>query len=78
MSMTPLRIEYQLTEKGYRLNRVLAELAMFAFKFKSSEVFSDGAPPTIDQLLAYADEAFRIPKKYSGLPEIFTQKTEDG
>lgn len=39
VSKTPLRAEYELTEKGKALDKVLYELAMFSMKHYSREVF---------------------------------------
>jgi DNA-binding HxlR family transcriptional regulator len=60
MSKTPLRIEYQLTEKGYQLNKIMHELAMLSFKFHAEEVFEEGMNFTPEQMEAYSFQLFSV------------------
>ncbi|MHA2103899.1 MAG: winged helix-turn-helix transcriptional regulator [Candidatus Hodarchaeales archaeon] len=60
MSKTPLRIEYQLTEKGYNLNKIMYELAMLSFKHHADEVFEEGVTATPDQMIDYTNQLFKI------------------
>ena len=60
MSKTPLRIEYQLTEKGYQLNKIMHELAMLSFKFYPDQVFEEGVNPSLDQMVEYSHQLFSI------------------
>jgi DNA-binding HxlR family transcriptional regulator len=62
MSKTPLRIEYQLTEKGYDLNHIMYDLAMLSFKHHSNEVFEEGVSVTEEQLSYSTKEMFKIPE----------------
>ena len=41
ISKKPLEIEYVLTEKGFRLNHVLYELAQFSFEYHKKQIFID-------------------------------------
>ncbi len=60
MSKTPLRIEYQLTEKGYQLNKIMHELAMLSFKFHSDQVFEEGKNLSDDQMVEYSHQIFSV------------------
>ncbi|MHA1983138.1 MAG: winged helix-turn-helix transcriptional regulator [Candidatus Hodarchaeales archaeon] len=60
MSKTPLRIEYQLTEKGYNLNKIMYELAMLSFKHHPDEVFEEGVTATPEQMVDYTNQLFKI------------------
>jgi DNA-binding HxlR family transcriptional regulator len=41
ISKKPLEIEYVLTEKGFRLNQVLYELAQFSFEYHKKQIFAN-------------------------------------
>jgi DNA-binding HxlR family transcriptional regulator len=41
---TPIRIEYNLTQKGRNLRAILDQMAMFSFQFCVKDVFKDGKP----------------------------------
>jgi DNA-binding HxlR family transcriptional regulator len=41
VSKTPLKIEYELTERGYKLNKVLYEIALFSYEFFKDEIFEE-------------------------------------
>ncbi|MGH9925987.1 MAG: winged helix-turn-helix transcriptional regulator [Nitrososphaeraceae archaeon] len=41
---TPIRIEYNLTQKGMHLKSILDQMAMFSLQFCVKDVFKDGKP----------------------------------
>jgi DNA-binding HxlR family transcriptional regulator len=41
---TPIRIEYNITEKGKHLKSILDQMAMFSLQFCVKDVFKDGKP----------------------------------
>jgi DNA-binding HxlR family transcriptional regulator len=43
---TPIRIEYNLTQKGRHLKSILDQMALFSAKFCVKDVFKDGKPRT--------------------------------
>jgi DNA-binding HxlR family transcriptional regulator len=43
---TPIRIEYNLTEKGEHLKSILDQMALFSAQFCVKDVFEDGKPRT--------------------------------
>jgi DNA-binding HxlR family transcriptional regulator len=43
---TPIRIEYNLTEKGKHLKSVLDQMALYSAQFCVKDVFEDGKPRT--------------------------------
>jgi DNA-binding HxlR family transcriptional regulator len=47
VSKTPLKAEYELTEKGKNLDKVLYEIIMFSMKNYSKEVFKNPYLPVI-------------------------------
>lgn len=60
MSKTPLRIEYQLTEKGYHLNKIMHELAMLSYKYYPDEIFESGMIYTEEEFIQYSHELFKV------------------
>lgn len=60
MSKTPLRIEYQLTEKGYDLNKIMYDLAMLSFKHHPDQVFMEGYSQSPDQMVDWTNQIFKI------------------
>jgi DNA-binding HxlR family transcriptional regulator len=57
LSKTPLKIEYELTPRGMRLNRVLYEIALFAYNFHKEELF-ESEPPSLEAMQAYSGRIF--------------------
>jgi DNA-binding HxlR family transcriptional regulator len=43
---TPVRIEYNLTQKGRNLRSILDQMAVFSVQFCVKDVFEDGKPRT--------------------------------
>src|SRR5918995_5369460 len=43
---TPIRIEYNLTQKGRHLKSILDQMALFSAQFCVKDVFEDGKPRT--------------------------------
>jgi DNA-binding HxlR family transcriptional regulator len=48
---TPIRIEYYLTEKGKALKSILDQMAAFSVQYCAKEVFEDGKPRTLQQVV---------------------------
>jgi DNA-binding HxlR family transcriptional regulator len=48
---TPIRIEYYLTEKGKALKSVLDQMAAFSAQYCANDVFKDGKPRTLQQVV---------------------------
>src|SRR3989338_1761901 len=48
---TPIRIEYSVTEKGKALKPIIMQMAAFSMKYCSCEIFKDGKPRTVEQVL---------------------------
>lgn len=46
---TPIRVEYQLTEKGKKLQSILEQMAAFSMRYCSEDVCKDGKPKTLRQ-----------------------------
>lgn len=59
ISMTPLRAEYNLTEKGRALNRIMYDLAMFSFDYYGAEIF-EGDPPSRSEMIKVTAKMFKI------------------
>jgi DNA-binding HxlR family transcriptional regulator len=43
---TPIRIEYNLTQKGRHLKSILDQMALFSAQFCVKDIFKDGKPRT--------------------------------
>jgi DNA-binding HxlR family transcriptional regulator len=48
---TPIRIEYYLTEKGKALKSILDQTAAFSVQYCAKDVFKDGKPRTLQQVV---------------------------
>ena len=60
VSKTPLKIEYELTERGYKLNKVLYELAQFSYEFYKDEIFSAGLEMDLESYIGFSKQLFKI------------------
>ena len=60
ISKTPLKVEYKLTEKGYDLNHVLHQLALFSYRNYKREILED-TNLTADQFESESKRMFNIP-----------------
>jgi DNA-binding HxlR family transcriptional regulator len=47
---TPIRIEYNLTEKAMALKPILEQMAAFSMRYCAKDVFKDGKPRTIKEI----------------------------
>jgi DNA-binding HxlR family transcriptional regulator len=47
----PIRIEYYLTEKGKALKPVLDQMAAFSTQYCANDIFKDGKPKTLQQVI---------------------------
>ncbi len=63
ISKSPLRAEYQLTEKGRALNRIMYDLAMFSYDFYLEEIF-DKNPPSRREMAKITSNLFKIDKEF--------------
>ena len=61
VSITPLRVEYELSGKGYALGDVLYQIALFSMRFYTNDVYSRGYDA--------------IEKDMNGLREVFHATT---
>lgn len=59
ISKTPLKIEYELTERGYKLNKVLFELAQFSYEFYKDEIFQGGVMEK-PEYIEFSKDLFKI------------------
>ncbi|MFX0094218.1 MAG: winged helix-turn-helix transcriptional regulator [Candidatus Hodarchaeota archaeon] len=73
VSMTPMRAEYKLTEKGRALNRIMYDLAMFSYEFYIEEIF-EGNPPTRSEMAEMTAKVFKIDEEDA--TEIIKSKEE--
>jgi DNA-binding HxlR family transcriptional regulator len=48
---TPLRVEYSLTEKGLATKPILDQMASFSLQYCSKEVFEDGKPRSLQEVI---------------------------
>jgi DNA-binding HxlR family transcriptional regulator len=48
---TPLRVEYSLTEKGLATKPILDQMASFSLQYCSKEVFEDGKPRSLQDVI---------------------------
>ena len=55
----PRDIEYNLTEKGFRLNQVLYDLAQFSFEYHKKEIFSN-EPLNKEDFVVLSRKMFQI------------------
>ncbi len=47
---TPIRIEYEMTEKGRALQPIIETMAEFSMKYCCRQIFKDGKPRTFKQV----------------------------
>ncbi|MFX0126447.1 MAG: winged helix-turn-helix transcriptional regulator [Candidatus Hodarchaeota archaeon] len=59
VSKTPMRAEYQLTEKGQALNKIMFDLAIFSFDYYANEIF-EGKPPSRTEMIKVTSNNFKI------------------
>lgn len=61
LSESPRHFEYQLTEKGYSLNKILHDLALLSIDYYKEDIFVDPANPQNEELMISASkERFQI------------------
>ena len=48
---TPLRVEYSLTEKGLAIKPILDQMAVFSLQYCSKDVFNDGKPRSLQDVM---------------------------
>jgi DNA-binding HxlR family transcriptional regulator len=48
---TPLRVEYSLTEKGLAIKPILDQMAAFSLQYCSKDVFNDGKPRSLQDVI---------------------------
>lgn len=53
-SETPVRIEYNITEKGRALEPILDQMSTFSMKYCAKDIFRDGKARKPEQVYAYA------------------------
>lgn len=47
---SPVRIEYEMTEKGMALEPILEQMSAFSMKYFPKEIFKDGKPRTLEEV----------------------------
>ena len=47
---SPIRIEYEMTEKGIALEPILEQMSAFSMKYFPKEIFKNGKPRTYDDV----------------------------
>jgi DNA-binding HxlR family transcriptional regulator len=50
---SPIRIEYEMTEKGMALEPILEQMSAFSMKYFPKEIFKNGKPRTYDEVYGY-------------------------
>ena len=50
---SPVRIEYDMTEKGMALTPILEQMATFSMKYCAKDVFKDKKPRTYKEVFGY-------------------------
>ena len=50
---SPIRIEYEMTEKGMALEPILEQMSAFSMKYFPKEIFKNGKPRTFDEVYGY-------------------------
>jgi DNA-binding HxlR family transcriptional regulator len=50
---SPIRIEYEMTEKGIALEPILEQMSAFSMKYFPKEIFKNGKPRTYDEVYGY-------------------------
>jgi DNA-binding HxlR family transcriptional regulator len=51
----PLRVEYEITEKGRALEPILEQMSAFSMKYCAKDIFKDGKPRTPKQVYLPTD-----------------------
>lgn len=49
----PVRVEYNITEKGMALEPILEQMSAFSMKYCSKDIFKDGKPRRPEQVYTY-------------------------
>ena len=61
ISESPKNIAYHLTEKGYRLNKILYELSLLSIDYYKDDIFTDLNNPQNEELMiSYSKQYFQI------------------
>lgn len=55
---TPIRIEYEMTDKGMALQPIIERMAEFSMKYCCKEIFKDGKPRTFKQVFGRTLKGF--------------------
>ena len=55
---TPIRIEYEMADKGMALQPIIQKMAEFSMKYCCREVFKDGKPRTFKQVFGKTLKGF--------------------
>ena len=50
---SPVRIEYEMTEKGMALEPILAQMSAFSMKYFPKDIFKDGKPRKFSDVYSY-------------------------
>ncbi len=50
---SPIRIEYEMTEKGIALEPILEQMSAFSMKYFPKEIFKNGKPRSYDEVYGY-------------------------
>ena len=50
---SPIRIEYEMTEKGIALEPILEQMSAFSMKYFPKEIFKNGKSRTYDEVYGY-------------------------
>lgn len=64
INKSPLRAEYQLTDKGRALNRIMYDFAMFSYDYYLTELFEKN-PPTRPEMAKMTANIFKIDNETS-------------
>ena len=51
---SPIRIEYEMTEKGMALEPILEQMSAFSMKYFPKEIFKDGKARSYDEIYGHA------------------------
>ena len=51
---SPIRIEYEMTEKGMALEPILEHMSAFSMKYFPKEIFKDGKARSYDEIYGHA------------------------
>ncbi len=61
---SPLRAEYQLTDKGRALNRIMYDFALFSYDYYITEIFEEN-PPARKEMVKVTANMFKIDNEIS-------------